>query len=324
MQSAYAGNNRIDLNVVVTAKSGAPVGDLKQQDFTLLNNKTPQTITSFKAVTAREAPIEVMLVIDAINADYEGIGYERTQVDKFLRAEGGNLGYPIALAIVTDKGPQLLGQFSNDGNALSAELSKTEVALRSIPRSTGNWGAAERLKLSIKSLGELAVLEAPRPGRKIMIWVSPGWPLLSGPQSDIYQDQKRIFENIVQVSSLLLQANVTVYSVNPSGNTESLSRVSYYKSFLKGMSNPSKVEMGDLGLPVLAFQSGGLVLNFNNDVAELLQRCIADAAPYYRISFVPAPSDKRDEYHELEIKLADPALTARTRQGYYAQPLAHD
>jgi hypothetical protein len=32
---------------------------------------------------------------------------------------------------------------------------------------------------------------------------------------------------------------------------------------------------------------------------------------------------KPDEYHQLQIKLAKPGLTARTRQGYYAQPAAH-
>src|SRR5580658_7709485 len=56
------------LDVVVTAKSGPPVGDLQQQDFTVLDNKVPQTITSFKVVSGRDASIEVMLVLDAVNS----------------------------------------------------------------------------------------------------------------------------------------------------------------------------------------------------------------------------------------------------------------
>ena len=43
--------NSIHLNVTVTSKSGAPVSDLTQQDFTVLDNKAPQPITSFKLVT---------------------------------------------------------------------------------------------------------------------------------------------------------------------------------------------------------------------------------------------------------------------------------
>jgi hypothetical protein len=71
---------------------------------------------------------------------------------------------------------------------------------------------------------------------------------------------------------------------------------------------------------VLAVQSGGLVLSSANDVASLLQQCLTDSAPYYEISFDPSPGAKADEYHHLEIKVAKPDLTARTRQGYYAQP----
>ncbi|HEY2548237.1 MAG TPA: hypothetical protein VGI46_19350, partial [Candidatus Acidoferrum sp.] len=44
------GTGGITLDVVVTPKSGAPVSGLQQQDFTLLDNKAVETITSFKAV----------------------------------------------------------------------------------------------------------------------------------------------------------------------------------------------------------------------------------------------------------------------------------
>ena len=37
-------------------------------------------------------------------------------------------------------------------------------------------------------------------------------------------------------------------------------------------------------------------------------------------SAAKAVETKRDEYHHLEIKMANAALLARTRQGYYAQP----
>jgi hypothetical protein len=86
----------------------------------------------------------------------------------------------------------------------------------------------------------------------------------------------------------------------------------------------SEVQLGNLGLPVLAIQSGGLALNVSNDLAGLLQKCLSDTAPYYEISFDPPAAGQRDEFHHLEIQIAKPGLTARTRQGYYAQPLPHD
>lgn len=46
----------INLDVVVTPQSGAPISGLEQRDFTILDNKVPQTITSFRALRGREKP----------------------------------------------------------------------------------------------------------------------------------------------------------------------------------------------------------------------------------------------------------------------------
>jgi VWFA-related protein len=314
-------NGTIKLDVVVTEKSGPPVGGLQQQDFTVLDNKSPQTITSFKPVTGREGPIEVVVVIDAVNTLYTTIAMERTGIDKFLQAEGGHLAYPVALVLFTDKGTQMLGDFSTDGATLSAALAQAEPGLRTSTRSSGFYGAVDRMQLSVKTLGQLVAKEAPRPGRKIILWVSPGWPLLSGPRTQLSsKDQRSIFDNIVALSNTMLQARVTLYSVNPLGNTESVGRANYYKDFLKGVSKPSQVVVGNLGLQILAIQSGGLALTFNNDISAMLQQCVADAAPYYEISFTPAPVDQRDELHVVDVQTRKPGLTARTRQLYYAQP----
>jgi VWFA-related protein len=318
------GSAKISLDVVVAPKSGRPVADLQQQDFTVLDNKTPQTITSFKPVTGRDANLEVIVVSDAVNADYQTVSIERNEIDKFLRVEGGQLAHPTLLAVVTDKGIQILGEFSTDGNALSAELDKEDVGLRDLTRSAGYYGAAERLQISLKALDQLVASESPRAGRKVMLWVSPGWPLLSGPHTDLdSKEQQQIFRDIVAVSTQLRQARVTLYNVSPLGAGESVFRASYYEEFLKGVSKPGQVSIGNLALQVLAVQSGGLAFDSTNDIAGALQNCLADTVPYYEISFASAPADKPDEYHQLEIKVAKPGLIARTRRGYYTSPQAH-
>jgi VWFA-related protein len=123
----------------------------------------------------------------------------------------------------------------------------------------------------------------------------------------------------VNFSNKLRQARITLYSIDPLGMDDFGARASLYQAYLKGVTKPSQVNPANLSLQVLAAQSGGLVLNLSNDVTSLLQKCISDTDAYYELS-VDQPSDaKRDEYHHLEIKLSNPALAARTRQGYYAQ-----
>jgi VWFA-related protein len=316
--------SRIHLDVVVTAKSGPPVSGLQQQDFTLLDNKSPREITSFRAIAGNQAPVEVVLVVDAVNADYQTVAYEREQIDKVLRSDGGHLRQAMALAFFTDTGTQIQEGFSTDGNGLSSLLENYTVGLRNVRRSTGVYGAEERFKLSLQALDMLTAREAGRPGRKLVLWVSPGWPLLTGPRTDLDSKQEQqIFADVVGLSTRLRQARITLYSINPLGADESQVRASYYEEFVKGVKEPSKVEPANLALQVLATQSGGLALDFNNDVAGLLRKCLADTQAYYEITFDPPLPDRRDEYHQLEIKVGKPGLTARTRQGYYAQPATH-
>jgi VWFA-related protein len=314
-------DSKIHLDVVVTPKSGSPISGLQEQDFTVLDNKTPQPITSFHAVTGNQAPIEAILVIDAINTDYQHVANERVQVDKFLRDNGGHLPVPVALAIVGDTGTQIQEGFSTDGNALSADLEKYSVAFRNITRATGFWGAEDRFNLSLRALRELTAREASRPGRKFILWVSPGWPLLSGPGVDLDSKQERqLFAMIVDISSELRLAHTTLYSVDPLGTQDAATfRTFYYEEFLKGVTEPRKVLPGNLALQVIAAQSGGLVLNSDNDVSALLRRCVADTTAYYEISFAPPLDTQPDEYHQVEVKVAKSGVTARTRQGYYSQ-----
>ena len=318
--STSAPASRIDLDVVVTPKSGPPVADLQQQDFTLLDNKTPKHVTSFKAVNGSQDPIHVILVIDAVNSPYERIAYERGEIGKFLRANGGRLAQPVALAFVTDSGAQIQKAFSTDGNELTSSLDSYAIGLRDIRRSSQYQGI-DRFQLSMNALQEIVRTAASLPGRKMIFWMSPGWPLLSGPgiQLDGKQENE-IFATIVGISTQLRQSRVTLYSVDPLGAGEGVGREFYYQDFLKGVSKPSQVAVGDLSLQVLATQSGGLALNSSNDVTSLIQKCMADTAAYYELSFETSPADRRDEYHSLQVLVAKPGLTARTRQGYYAQP----
>jgi len=311
---------RIYLDVVVTPKSGPPVAELQQQDFTVLDNKVRQPITTFHASGGSQSPIEVILLVDTVNLAYERVAWERGEIDKFLRANGGRLAHPTGLAFFSDAGTQIQEGFSTDGNELSASLDHYAVGLRDIRRSS-QYEGLDRFQLSMTALRELAGREAARPGRKIILWVSPGWPLLSGPRIYLdYKQQQQIFANIVDLSTQLRLGHVTLYSIDPLGASEGVGRDFYYETFLKGVSKPGQAVFGDLGLQVLATQTGGLALNASNDVASLLHTCLADTEAYYELSFDPPPGDRRDEYHHLEILVAKPGLIARTRQGYYSQP----
>ena len=167
--------------------------------------------------------------------------------------------------------------------------------------------------------GGLLRRAATLPGRKVIIWVSPGWPLLSGPEVQLTaKEESGIFNDVVSFSNQLRAANVTLYGVDPLGAEEGPGQTFYYEEFLGGVRKPSQALLGDLGLQVLAIQSGGRALSSSNDVKDLLNRCYADTAAFYELSYTPTDTSSSG-YHKVEVRVAEHHLTAHTQQGYYTK-----
>jgi VWFA-related protein len=317
---AAVASRTISIDVVAAPRSGPPVAGLQQNDFTVFDSKIERPIASFRAFAGPQAPIQIVLVVDAVNVDYSAMAYEREQIDTFLRSNGGHLLHPVALAIFTDQGTEMQHGASTDGNQLSALLDRSVTGLRQIRR--GSYGGGEdRFNLSIRALRILASTPASAAGRTIIFWISPGWPLLSG--ADIQLDnreEQQIFAQVVDLSTLLRRNDVTLYSIDPLGAGQDIAWENAYEQFLGGVKKAGQVNLGNLALQVLAVQSGGLALAASNDTVSRLKQCMADTVAYYRITYEAPPSEHADQYHPIAVRLSTPGLTARTRTGYYAQP----
>lgn len=329
-QAANANDQNLTLDVVVNDKAGTPVRGLQQQDFTLLDNKQPQALTSFRAVDlAAHTPapyVEIVLVIDAINADLTKTEIERQGIKKFLQMNGGKLTTPVSLVLVSDSPTQMRSNASTDGNALAAMVDQYTVGRRIVGRSQGVYGIAERFDMSIKALDSLMAYEAAKQGRKLVFWISPGWPLLSAAATDVTsQDQQHMFQLIVNMSTQLRNHHIVLYNIETRGVAGTGTNQFYnYQQFLAGVKSPSQAYPPTLSLQVLAVQTGGRVFNRSNDlpgaIAGEIAQGASDASPFYVLSFQAPRADRPNEYHSLELKVAKPGLIARTRTGYYTQP----
>jgi len=311
----------LTLDVVAAHKSQPPVADLEPSAFTLLDNKTPRPITSCKAFSGDNTPVSVTLVIDAVNTNFSNLSGARGQIDAFLKANSGHLAHPTRIAIFTDTRFVVQPTYTRDGNALADWFDQQALGLRDIRRSSGFYGADERTQLSLNALSGLAQNELKIAGRKLVLWVSPGWPLLSGPGVELDSKQsKSIFHEVVELSSLLRDARITVYSVDPVGAAESVGRALDYEQYTDGLRKFTQADLGDLALQVLAVQSGGRAFSGSNDVGGMIKSAYEEGSAYYELTFEPTPAEHPDEYHQIEVKVNQPGLTVRTRQGYYNQP----
>jgi VWFA-related protein len=173
--------------VQVTDAKGQPVRGLQEQDFTVLDDKQRQKIVSFHAVTGEtasspEPPVAIVLVVDAVNTSPSTLGYVRDGLDKFLLRNDGRLVQPMSLLFFSREGTAMPPDSSRDGKALAALCDRYQAGLASLNnRSQGLYGDGERFDMSLRYLSSLVQYEQPRPGRKLVLWFSHGWPMLTSP-----------------------------------------------------------------------------------------------------------------------------------------------
>jgi len=322
---ASAHSGPVTLDVVVTDKSGKPIRGLKRADFTLLDNRQPAAIRAFEAheiETPHGDAQTLLLVIDDVNANFNDVSIVRTQIEKFLRDNGGHLPYQAAIYLLTDTALNQVTPVSSDGNALADVLHKSEGQLHDIPRSAGFYGAEERYEISLRSMAALSAHLAQAPGRKLLVWLSPGWPIFDNPNVMISpQQQRNFFSGVVGLSSTLQQGNITLYAVDPLGTADAATgRTFLWEGFMKPVTKPSKANPGNLALQVFAVHSGGFVRSGSNDIAGEIAKCANDASAWYTLSFDPQRADSPDTWHDVQVKVDQAGMVVRTSNGYYAQP----
>ena len=127
--------------------------------------------------------------------------------------------------------------------------------------------------MSLKALGLVVEREKTQPGRKLVIWLSSGWPMLEGADNSYTnKDALGFFDSITSFSTQMRQARITLYSVDPVGvRNAGTSQNSYYQAFLKGVTKAKKSSPANLALQVLAVQTGGRVFASSNDLAAAIE-----------------------------------------------------
>ena len=316
---------RMNIDVLVNDKDGKPVPDLEPTDFTLLDDNQPRKILGFRRTNGMagskfDSPVEVIVVLDSVNMAYQAVTQLRLQLQRFLRANGGHLAQPVSVFIYGSEGLHVQPAPSRDGNALAAMLDTAVGTMRSRATAAGDYGLAEQFTSSIQTLKGIAENEAHKPGRKLLVWLGNGWPLLDSRKFiKSNEGEQRHFQNIVEVSKKLREARITIYGIY---TLNSASDHFLYEAYLKPVKDFHHADAGNLSMQVLARQTGGRVLEPSNEIASQIDNCIADIGEYYTLTFaVPAPAQP-NEYHDLKVQVAQPGMMVRTTSGYYNQPLA--
>ena len=307
------------IDVTVTDAKDQPVHGLKQSDFTVEEDGTPQPIRSFREfskdpLAATPLPSKLapniytnlqpttgplnVLLLDYIN----GTSVTVARAVRFVNSlppgtQGAVLGLGMRLTVL--QGPTadpslLLKAVTRYVEPFAAEGSTCTL------QTLANWATLDQLN-------EVATYVSGIAGRKNLIWIGVGTPSIIFPPRVIEGcDVPDVGPALRKTYDLLADAEVTVYPVDPSG---------------VGKLTPSQ-----LAMEAVAEATGGIAYYETNDVGNAILKAVEAGTNYYAISYVPPSLAYDGRYHAISIKVDRPDVHLTYRKGYSAEDpirLAH-
>ena len=189
---------------------------------------------------------------------------------------------------------------------------------------------------ALDALDEMLDSLAGLPGRKMLIHLSDGIPMVPG--QDLYQAiQQRFSDNTAlgeaftrdmsrRYVRLIARANsnrISFYTID-AGGLRTRSGMGAENPAVNNMTPTSFVAVDRMRssnlqgtLKMMANRTGGRAILNTNDVSAGLAQVASDFDNYYSLGY-RAPLGNRGRYHKIEVRLRDPekGLTVRHREGY--------
>ena len=316
------------MDVVVTDAAGNPVPDLAPWDFTLLDNGNPAKIRTWsnsraasgpQSESASEAVPELIFVVDTINLSAQQLTQTESAITRFLKRNNGRLDSRCLLYRLTRDGLFSSLRPVTDGALLVEELEQKRsqwMVWKVEPdeiTALGTWKSGlSRNRLALRALGAIAINQRDVPGRKVVMWFGPGWPVNGGNVG---------FYEATELSTRLRDARITLDNANvwltpiPSFD---------YHDYLAAPRSQKEMQPAQMALQVIAMHTGGLVLDSSEDLDQDIDRCVEEARSFYTLTFNPPHTETMDEYHDIRVQVNRPGLTVRSLTGYYNEPVYFD
>lgn len=322
------------LDVTVLDKKGHPVvSGLTKDDFTITEDKIPQTIFSFEAPDAHmmgagaedenpngKAP-ETILVMDLLNSSFEDFAYIRYEAEQFLKSQPPQLASPTELLVVGNDSLEMLQGFTRSRAELLDALKNTPVALpyKHTNRVSFAW---EMFFQSLDALDQIALQNKGVPGRKNIVWVGHGGPnvyLDPGVFPAKFEDELKQY--VHSTTNMMVDARISLFVIYPglpiSGGVMTFS--ASQAGIDLGEDDPFA---GDINFGLIANETGGKLFYNRNNVDMEIKESEEMGSEYYTLTYQPQKVDPDGKFRRVRVTLRNPNLRAVTKAGYYA-PDAH-
>ena len=282
--------NLVNLNVsVFNSKSKTFVGSLTKDDFRVLENNEPQTVTYFASTNV---PFDLVLLIDLSSSTFVKRDLIKQSTLRFIEA-----ARPMdRLAIVT---------FSETVNIISSlTLDRTQLAA-SVANMEGGGGTRvwDAFKFTLDNVIGPKSLER----RRAVVLISDGDDEALGRTGPL-RGSKITFADLIEQVRQTDTLIVPIYL-----DTEQ----NYGNSFVQ-----EEYENARRALKLLADESGGSYYRARklSDLNGVYEQVINDLGKVYSLGYKPTNATHDSTWRWVNVSIANRTdLVARTRPGYYAQ-----
>jgi VWFA-related protein len=313
------------LDVTVLDKKGKPVVTwLTRDDFTITEDKKPQTIFSFEApqvhfgglsaANAEGQPPVTIIVLDLLNSSFPDFAYIRYEVKRFLDAQPSVLSSRAELMVVGNQSLEMVQPLTRSRADLLNALHHIPPALPYKEMSGSFW--AERFNQSIDALQEIALQTRGVPGRKNIVWVghgSPGFNMTGWP----WDIQKRVEQYLHATTNMLVDSRVSLYVIYPglSAGAPAMNLAAMDSSVDLGDGDPF---MDEMNFGLVANETGGKLFFNRNDVDSEMRESERLGSEYYTLTYQPHNNDDDGRFERIRVTLRNPNLRTVTKAGYFA------
>jgi Ca-activated chloride channel homolog len=277
---------RVRLPITVTDKKGQFVPGLTQRDFTILEDKVPQTIETFSDDLSQTTPLYIAVLMDTSPSTAGKLKFQQESAMNFIQT-----------VVKPRKDRVLFGTFDDQINLLQDFTDRLDLLDKAV-YGVKKMGTQTALFDAIWQFCDEKMRSVP--GRRVLLVVTDG--------EDTYSRA-----NIRDAIDIAQRTETTIFAISTKAG---------FLATVPGVEAGQVADKKDKDLQTLAEETGGTAF-FTGDMLSLersFTRISKELRAQYLVTYNPTNKSYDGTFRKIDVKLGDGHndLKVRTKRGYKA------